>query len=143
MRTPVFLWSCVAISALLLAPIPAEATLLSGTGVLVSPTFLAEVGDDILVFFSNTGKRAVRIEVLLLRADDFSVIFKSQMIDVPPFTTTSEVFIPDDFPVLVIVRYRAAGRTSARVSLQVKDPNGETQIFTDGFESGDTTSGQS
>jgi len=118
---------------------PAEATSLSGTGVLVSPTFLPEVGDEILVFFSNTGKHAVRIQVSLLNANDFSVIHESEMINVAPFTTASEVFIPDDFPVMVVIRYRAAGRTSARISLQVKDPNGDTQIFIDGFESGDTT----
>jgi len=137
MRTRVLLWSCVAVSALLLAPMPAEATSLSGNGVLVSPTFLPEVGDDILVFFSNTGKRPVRIQVLLLNANDFSVIHQSEMIDVAPFTTASEVHVPEEFPVLVLVRYQVAGRTSARVSLQVKDPSGETQIFTDGFESGD------
>lgn len=123
----------------LLIPSPASAIELNGSGVLSGPAFLPEIDDEVLVFVSNTGRRALRVEILLLRADDFSVVSASGPVQIAGKSTGSSAFIPSDFPVLVVVRYRAQGRTSAQVSLQVRDADGATRIFTDGFESGDTS----
>ena len=124
---------------LIAAPAPSAAIGLNGEGVLIGSVFRPEIGDEVLVFVSNTGRRPIRAEIQLRRAEDFSVVSTSGPLPVASRETATGVFIPDDFPVLVVVRYRTQGRTSAQVSLQVQDATGATRIFADGFESGDTS----
>jgi hypothetical protein len=117
-------------------PAPAPAIDLSGTGVLTSAGFRPEIGDEVVVFAVNTGSMPLRVELQMVRADDLTVIATSGSLNVAPGSGVQHVFIPDDFPVLLVARYRVQGTTGARFSVQVVDPAGETRIFTDGFESG-------
>ena len=134
-----FLALSLALASVLLVTAPAAAIGLNGSGALSSAAFLSEDGDEVLVFVSNTGRHRIRVEIQLLRADDFSVVSTSGPLPVPARTTGEAVFIPSDFPVLIVVSYRTQGRTSVQVSLQVRDVTGATRIFADRFESGDVS----
>lgn len=95
-----------------------------------------EGGDTMRVGVSNVGRRPVRIQVLLLDANDFSTIEQGPTLALQPGTTSFED-ITRSLGLGVVAAVRVRGNSKLRFSLQVIDPSGDTQIFTDGFESGD------
>ena len=103
----------------------------------------AKAGDIGRLLVMNDGKRPVMVRMVFRSADDFSVLLNgaSGMMEVEP--RTSKFF--DIFLDLGECRFRggvivvSAGQPNVAVSLQLFDSLGKTLIFSDGFESGDTT----
>lgn len=130
----------LALGLSLSSALPAGAARISGQGVLVGSPFFSPDNVEILVKVLNAGRRPVQVEVQLRRASDFSIL-SSESLAIPPRTTGSPdgFFPPSDTPVVVTIRYATSGPTILRPSVQVVDPVGDTQIFADGFESGDVS----
>ena len=117
-----------------------QAATVSGSGTLISAPFVPEIGDEVLVLVSNVGPEPARLSIDYLSDLPINRID----VDLPPNSSTTvtlptDVFIPSDFPVLVVIRYQAPGLTLLRTALQVRAASGATRIFTDGFESGDVS----
>ena len=97
-----------------------------GPGTLVGPAFTADTTDEGRVTVTNIGRGTVMARVLYLRATDFTELAASGAFPIERFESKvfdeSLVFIPSDFPVLVVVQYNAARVTDLRVTLQIKDP---------------------
>ena len=96
----------------------------------------AEAGDTVRIGVSNVGRRPARVQVALLAADDFSPIAQGPAQALAPGTTAFED-ISLGLGSGVVAAVRTRGNSRLRISLQVIDPTGTTQVFTDGFESGD------
>ena len=103
-----------------------------------SPPVFAQVDDTVRVGFVNTGRSPVRVTIFLLDAEDSSLIHQSETFFKAPdggaFTD-----ITASLGLGIIAAVRVEGRSRVRLSLQVIDADGQTQIFTDGFESGNTS----
>lgn len=141
-------WRAMAIGAALLLVCAAGLVWVSPTEAqgqtlrLVSPPAVAQPQDTIHVMVSNLGQKPVRVTSVVVDAADLTPIEESDPEMVRAGTTFFSVVnsSADPIPFLALVQVRSAGRASIRVSLQVVDATGHTQIFTDGFESGDTSS---
>ena len=110
---------------------------------LFGPPVTASAADEARVTVSNIGPAPARVRVFFVKASDFSRLAAGPQTTIAPRSSAvldqSMVFIPDDFPVLVVVRHQSNAATNLKVSLQVTDTLGVTQIFADGFESGNTS----
>ena len=114
-----------------------------GTGFLFGPPVTASATDEARVTVSNIGPAPARVRVFFVKASDFSQLAAGPQTTIAPRSSAvldqSLVFILDDFPVMVVVRHQSNAATNLKVSLQVTDTLGVTQIFADGFESGNTS----
>ena len=119
-----------------------NAETISGRGRLISPPFTAEIGDRVVVAISNFGRRAIQCQVVLLRATDFVAIetgvvqtLKSQT----AFFSDSTLGAGFGNRIIAVIEYQSSGKSEVKTSFQLIDEDGHTQIFADGFESGNTS----
>ncbi len=108
---------------------------------LVAAPAIAQPGDTAHVLFTNTGRRPLRVIPRLVDADG-NVIAAGDLTVLGPGTTgTFSVLFegpgPSTFVTVLGLQSAQGGMSGIRASLQVIDFQGRTQIFTDGFESGD------
>ena len=121
-----------------------NAATINGRGMLIGSPLTAEGGDRVVVAVSNVGRRPMRFRVHLLRAIDFEPIFVTA---VPQVLEPRSSYFEDVtlslglgiIGIIAIIEVQSSGKTEAETSLQVIDAGGVTKIFSDGFESGDTT----
>ena len=110
-------------------------------GTLVTFAIAWAVGNSLTA--AVVGPAPARVRVFFVKASDFSQLAAGPQTTIAPRSSAvldqSLVFIPDDFPVMVVVRHQSNAATNLKVSLQVTDNLGVTQIFADGFESGNTS----
>ena len=106
--------------------------------ILYSPPLTVQAGDTAQVWFTNVGQRPVRVRIFFLRADNSSMLQESELLLTAPDDGAFED-ITLSVGLGIIAAVLVEGRSQVRVSLQVTDAAGQTKIFTDGFESGDTS----
>ncbi len=110
---------------------------------LVAAPVIAQPGDTAHVLFTNLGRRPVRV-VPRLQDQDGTVIAAGEATVLGPGTTGRfsvqfEGSEPSTFVTVLGLQSAQGGMSGVRASLQVIDSLGQTQIFTDGFESGDVS----
>ncbi len=115
-----------------------------GRRILASAPATLQPGDTARLMVSNAGSSPVRVQLRLLDALDFSLLDSSETVELPARSSVFFEFKGSDEELQAIIAAVAlqAGGRGARgvgVSLQVYDSLGRTQIFTDGFESGDVS----
>ena len=108
---------------------------------LFGPPVTASAADEARVTVSNICPAPARVRVFFVKASDFSPLAAGPQTTIAARSSavvdqSLNVFIPSDFPVLVVVRHRSNAATNLKVSLQVTDPLGKTLIFTDSFLGG-------
>lgn len=133
----VLLFGCAAVS-LWVSPAEAQGQTLR----LVSPPAVAQPLDTIHVMVSNLGPKPIRVSSLVAEAADLTLIEGGDAEMVAAGTTTFFSIrneSSDAVSFLAVVQVQSPGRGFLRTSLQVIDDAGRTQIFTDGFESGDVS----
>jgi hypothetical protein len=112
----------------------------AGRGTLYGPPVGLQVSDRAALTVVNAGPRPARVELELLSLDDFSTLAASGPLELTPRTAFTLNLVADSRQgVLARIRYRTNGGTLLLPALQVVNPVGDTQIFTDGFESGNTS----
>ncbi len=118
-----------------------NAATVNGRGVLIGSPFTAEGSDRVVVAVSNVGRRPMRFRVHLLRAIDFEPIFVTAVPQVlgPRSSSFDDVTLSVGLGIIAVIEVESRGKTEAETSLQVIDAGGETKIFSDGFESGNTS----
>ena len=105
----------------------------------VSPPVTVEKGGTALVRFTNVGRRPVRVTIQFRDAEDEEAkpLETATFFKVPGGGAFED--ITSSIGLGVIAHVRVEGRSAVRMSLEVKDVFGQTQVFTDGFETGDTS----
>ena len=132
-----------------------NAATINGRGVLIGPSFHAEMGDKVRVTVSNVGRRPIGVQVLLLDLTNFedTILPGAPLILAPltlpgaplilaPLTSSFEdITLSVGLGIIAIIKFQSSGAGQVKACVQViePEPGGGTRLFECGFESGDTS----
>ena len=113
-----------------------NAATIRGSGVLVGPSFFAEMGDTVKVMVSNVGRRPIGVQVRLLDLDDFeNTILPGALLTLPPLTAAfTDITLSLGLGIIAILRFQSAGEGQVKACVQVIKADGGTRLFECGFE---------
>ncbi len=120
-----------------------NAATINGRGVLIGPSFHAEMGDKVRVTVSNVGRRPIGVQVLLLDLTNFedTILPGAPLILAPLTSSFEDITLSVGLGIIAIIKFQSSGAGQVKACVQViePEPGGGTRLFECGFESGDTS----